>query len=145
MDVSFSMLMCYNGASQVALMVRNFSVIAVDTSDMGSIPRLGRNPGVRNGNPLQYSCLENFMTLLRLQVHWNLTHPPIWLVLIGLCYIPNSHVILLKITRCPFPIPVLVIRILDFMTQTIKLWKCSKQNTGKIIFHGQRSLTGYSL
>ena len=75
MDVSFSMLMCYNGASQVALMVRNLSAIAVDTSDMGSIPRLGRNPGVRNGNPLQYSCPENFMRLLRLQVHWNLTHP----------------------------------------------------------------------
>ena len=29
--------------------------------DMGSIPELGRSPGVRNGNPLQYSCLENPM------------------------------------------------------------------------------------
>ena len=26
---------------------------------MGSIPRLGRFPGKGNGNPLQYSCLEN--------------------------------------------------------------------------------------
>ena len=26
---------------------------------MGSIPRPGRSPGVGNGNPLQYSCLEN--------------------------------------------------------------------------------------
>ena len=26
---------------------------------MGSIPGLGRSPGVGNGNPLQYSCLEN--------------------------------------------------------------------------------------
>ena len=26
---------------------------------MGSIPRSGRFPGVGNGNPLQYSCLEN--------------------------------------------------------------------------------------
>ena len=25
----------------------------------GSIPRLGRSPGEGNGNPLQYSCLEN--------------------------------------------------------------------------------------
>ena len=25
------------------------------------IPRLGRSPGERNGNPLQYSCLENPM------------------------------------------------------------------------------------
>ena len=27
--------------------------------DSGSIPGLGRSPGVGNGNPLQYSCLEN--------------------------------------------------------------------------------------
>ena len=27
--------------------------------DMGSIPGLGRSPGVGNGNPLQYSCLGN--------------------------------------------------------------------------------------
>ena len=25
----------------------------------GSIPELGRSPGEGNGNPLQYSCLEN--------------------------------------------------------------------------------------
>ena len=29
--------------------------------DTGSIPRLGRFPGEGNGNPLQYSCLENPM------------------------------------------------------------------------------------
>ena len=27
--------------------------------DLGSIPGLGRFPGEGNGNPLQYSCLEN--------------------------------------------------------------------------------------
>ena len=27
---------------------------------MGLIPGSGRSPGVGNGNPLQYSCLENF-------------------------------------------------------------------------------------
>ena len=27
--------------------------------DLGSIPGLGRFPGKGNGNPLQYSCLEN--------------------------------------------------------------------------------------
>ena len=27
----------------------------------GSIPGFGRSPGERNGNPLQYSCLENSM------------------------------------------------------------------------------------
>ena len=29
--------------------------------DTGSIPGSGRSPGERNGNPLQYSCLENPM------------------------------------------------------------------------------------
>ena len=28
---------------------------------MGLIPGLGRSPGGRHGNPLQYSCLENSM------------------------------------------------------------------------------------
>ena len=30
-----------------------------DVGNLGSIPRLGRNPGEGNGNPLQYSRLEN--------------------------------------------------------------------------------------
>ena len=30
-------------------------------ADGGSIPRLGRSPGGGDGNPLQYSCLENPM------------------------------------------------------------------------------------
>ena len=34
---------------------------ARDAGDMGSIPGLGRSPGEGNGNPLQYSCLENSM------------------------------------------------------------------------------------
>ena len=32
-----------------------------NAGDMGSSPRSGRSPGVGNGNPLQYSCLENTM------------------------------------------------------------------------------------
>ena len=34
---------------------------AGDTRDSGLIPRLRRFPGEGNGNPLQYSCLENPM------------------------------------------------------------------------------------
>ena len=34
---------------------------AGDTGDSGSTPGLGRSPGVRNVNLLQYSCLENSM------------------------------------------------------------------------------------
>ena len=32
-----------------------------NAGDVGSIPGLGRSPGEGNGNPLQYSCLENPM------------------------------------------------------------------------------------
>ena len=32
-----------------------------DVGDTGSIPGLGRSPGVGNGNVLQYSCQENSM------------------------------------------------------------------------------------
>ena len=34
---------------------------AWNEGDLGSIPGLGRSPGEGNGNPLQYSCLENPM------------------------------------------------------------------------------------
>ena len=34
---------------------------AYSTGDLGLIPGLGRSPGEGNGNPLQYSCLENSM------------------------------------------------------------------------------------
>ena len=34
---------------------------ACNAGDPGSIPGLGRSPGEGNGNPLQYSCLENAM------------------------------------------------------------------------------------
>ena len=32
---------------------------AYNVGDLGSIPGLRRSPGEGNGNPLQYSCLEN--------------------------------------------------------------------------------------
>ena len=34
---------------------------ARNAEDLGFIPWLGRSPGEGNGNPLQYSCLENPM------------------------------------------------------------------------------------
>ena len=48
-------------ASQVVLVVKNLPANAGDIRDMGSIPGSGRSPGGGNGNPLQYSCLENPM------------------------------------------------------------------------------------
>ena len=42
-------------------MVKNPPANARDVRDSGSIPGSGRSPGGGNGNPLQYSCLENPM------------------------------------------------------------------------------------
>ena len=46
--------MGFAGGSEVKASARN-------VGDPGSIPGLGRSPGEGNGNPLQYSCLENLM------------------------------------------------------------------------------------
>ena len=40
-------------------MVKNLPASVGDVKDVGSIPGLGRSPGGGNGNPVQYSCLEN--------------------------------------------------------------------------------------
>ena len=48
-------------ASQVALVVKNLPANAGNIKDVGLIPGLGRSPGEGNGNPLQYSSLENPM------------------------------------------------------------------------------------
>ena len=42
---------------------------ACNGGDPGLIPGLGRSPGEGNGNPLQYSCLENPMD----KVAWRAT------------------------------------------------------------------------
>ena len=41
--------------------LKNPPANAGDTGDAGLIPGSGRSPGEGNGNPLQYSCLENPM------------------------------------------------------------------------------------
>ena len=65
------MNMFYNTAVEVVTQVYKFVKIhqngsdstasAQNVGDLGSIPGLGRSPGEGNGNPLQYSCLENPM------------------------------------------------------------------------------------
>ena len=42
-------------------MVKNLPVNVGDTGDAGSVPGSERSCGKGNGNPLQYSCLENSM------------------------------------------------------------------------------------
>ena len=45
----------------MVLVVKNLPTNAGNTGEVGLIPGLGRCPGEGNGNPLQYSCLENSM------------------------------------------------------------------------------------
>ena len=47
--------------SQVVIVAKNPSANAGDIRDACSIPGSGRSPEEGNGNPLQYSCLENPM------------------------------------------------------------------------------------
>ena len=45
----------------MVLMVKNPPANAEGIRDLGLIPGSGRSPGEGNGNPFQYSCLENPM------------------------------------------------------------------------------------
>ena len=47
--------------AHVVLVVKNWPANAGEAGGMGSTPGLGRSPGGGNGNPLQYSWLENPM------------------------------------------------------------------------------------
>ena len=58
---------------------KNLPANAGDASNVGLIPGLGRSPGAGNGNPAQYSYLENSMdrrvrqaTVHRVQKSWTL-------------------------------------------------------------------------
>ena len=44
--------------SKMMPVIKKPSANAGDVRDMGLIPSLGRSPGGRHGNPLQYSCLK---------------------------------------------------------------------------------------
>ena len=59
------------GASQVVLVVKNPPDNAGAAGDVSLIPGLGRSPGGGNGNPLQYSCLQNPMDR---GVWWAIVH-----------------------------------------------------------------------
>ena len=49
------------GSFRASLMAPGVKASARNAGDSGSIPGSGRSPGEGNGNPLQYSCLENPM------------------------------------------------------------------------------------
>ena len=50
-----------HSTSRVVPVVKNPPTSAEGRRDVGSLPRSGRSPREGNGNPLQYSCLENHM------------------------------------------------------------------------------------
>ena len=60
---NFRPMMCGNlvnlRANLGGSVVKNLPTKAGDAREVGSIPGLGRSPGVGNSNPLQYSCLGN--------------------------------------------------------------------------------------
>ena len=51
--------MCTYWTSQVVLVVKNLPANTGEVSEVGLIPGSGQSPGGGNGNPLEYSCLEN--------------------------------------------------------------------------------------
>ena len=78
-----------------------------DVGDVGSVPGLGRSPGGGNGNPFQYSCLENPMDrgAWRATVHGvaksqtqlsNLTHSLSYIL--GVYDIPNWPLYILNLS-----------------------------------------------
>ena len=52
-------LWCWDILTLVPLVVKNLPASARDIRDLCLIPGLGRSPGDGNGNPLQYSYMEN--------------------------------------------------------------------------------------
>ena len=57
--ISFDLIM--SGSSLVWLNSKESTCKVGDVRDAGSVPELGRSPGEGNGNPFQYSFLENSM------------------------------------------------------------------------------------
>ena len=55
-------------------MIKNLPANVGDAGDSGLIPRSARSFGGGNGNPLQYSCLENSMDR---GAWWSIVHKAI--------------------------------------------------------------------
>ena len=80
LNLSYNVVSHHTGGFPGGAVVKNSPASAGDAKDEGSFPGSERSPGVGNGNPLQYSCLENSMNRrgLRATVHgvdWA-TEPP---------------------------------------------------------------------
>ena len=87
--------------------VKNPPGSAGDARDAGSYPGLGRSSGIGNGNPLQYSCLENSMDR---GAWWATVHgiakSQTWLrdwshTQMGECIVNNGHTLTLIVPLIP--------------------------------------------
>ena len=58
---TYTFLVVINFRDNIYAVVKNLPTKAGDTRDVSLILGSGRSPGVGKYNPLQYSCLENFM------------------------------------------------------------------------------------
>ena len=79
----FPLAVCFTWGFPGGSVVKN---LPANTGDEGSIPALGKSPGERNGNPLQYSCLGNPMDR---GAWWATVHTVSKKSLVG--YSPWSH------------------------------------------------------
>ena len=77
--------------------VKNLPANEGNAGDVSSILGLGRSPGVRNSNPLQYSCLENPMDR---EAWWAIVH--------GVESLRHNLVIKHHISLCSTPKPLQV-------------------------------------
>ena len=57
--LAFIHVHCFNVGIPSGAVVKNLPANAGDLRDTGSVPGLGSSPGEGNGNPFQYSYLEN--------------------------------------------------------------------------------------
>ena len=57
----YTCVLIYLWTSQVAIVVKKLPANSGDVRNAGSIPALEKSPVVGNSDPLQYSCLGNFM------------------------------------------------------------------------------------
>ena len=67
MSLGLSKTMAFPGGK----VVKNLTANAGDAGDIGSVPGLERFSGEGNGNPLQYSCLENSVDREALLIGYN--------------------------------------------------------------------------
>ena len=77
------MCVCVCTYTLAGTVVKNLLANAEGIGNSGLIPGFGRSPGGGNGNPFQYSCLENFMDS-RVANSWKQLNPDI-------CNVIHTH------------------------------------------------------